>query len=110
MKGLPQESCIDAWKRSYMGCSSLLCGRFADSQESRFQASKRSNIGVLFWKGVVLLIFRNSVFMLQNVQICTVSKCNVVYLLIVVNGILAAKRSDNCSTILQEGRSAHAQE
>ena len=27
-----------------MGFSSLLCGRFADSQESRFQASKRSNM------------------------------------------------------------------
>ncbi len=28
-----------------MGCSDLLCGRLADSQESRFQASKRSNMG-----------------------------------------------------------------
>ena len=27
-----------------MGCSALLCGRFADSQESLFQASKRSNM------------------------------------------------------------------
>ncbi len=27
-----------------MGCSALLCGRFDDSQESRFQASKRSNM------------------------------------------------------------------
>ena len=26
-----------------MGCSSLLCFRFADSQESLFQASKRTN-------------------------------------------------------------------
>ena len=51
MKRLPQESCIDAWKRSYMGCSSLLCGRFADSQESRFQASKRSNMGSAVLEG-----------------------------------------------------------
>ena len=28
-----------------MGCSALLYGRFADSQESRFQASKRTNMG-----------------------------------------------------------------
>ena len=48
--------------------------------------------------------------MLQNVQICNVSKCNVVYLLIVVNGILAVKRSDKSSNVLQEGRSANAQE
>ena len=30
---------------SHMSCSPLLYGRFADSQESRFQASKRSNMG-----------------------------------------------------------------
>ena len=49
MKGLrtadTQESCFEAWKRSHMGCFALLCGRFYDSQESRYQASKRSNIG-----------------------------------------------------------------
>ncbi len=28
-----------------MGCSALLCGQFDDSQESCFQASKRSNMG-----------------------------------------------------------------
>ena len=27
-----------------MGCSALLCAQFADSQESRFQASKHSNM------------------------------------------------------------------
>ena len=27
-----------------MGCSALLCGRFANFQESRFQSTKRSNI------------------------------------------------------------------
>ena len=49
MKGLrfadTQESCFEAWKRSHWGCSALQCGRFADSQESLFRASKRSNIG-----------------------------------------------------------------
>ena len=33
-----------AWKRSHMGCSFQLCGRFDDSQESRFHASKRTNM------------------------------------------------------------------
>ena len=28
-----------------MGCSALLCCRYADSQKSRFQDSKRSNMG-----------------------------------------------------------------
>ena len=40
-----QESCSEAWKRSHKVCSAPLCGRFYDSQESRFQASKRSNMG-----------------------------------------------------------------
>ena len=40
-----QESCFETWKRSYMGCSALLCCRFDVSQESCFQASKRSNMG-----------------------------------------------------------------
>ena len=79
MKGLrfadTQESCFEAWKSSHMGCSALLCGRFADSQESRFQASKRTNMGSALLEVVVLLIFTNSVFKLQNVQIWNVSKC-----------------------------------
>ncbi len=33
-----QESCFEAWKRS-----PLLCGRFVDAQESRFQAANRSD-------------------------------------------------------------------
>ena len=40
-----QDSCFEAWKRSHMGYYALLCGRFAESQESRFQALKRSNMG-----------------------------------------------------------------
>ena len=48
MKGLrfadTQESCFEAWKRSHMGSSALLCGRFADSEESRFEAEKRSEM------------------------------------------------------------------
>ena len=78
-----------------MCCVALLYDRIADAQESRIQAAKRSKLGsaappvfnllmfrnrlfrlrnvqiwaVLFWIVVVLLIFTNSVFKLQNVQI-----------------------------------------
>ena len=49
MKGLrfvdTQESCFEAWKLSHLTCFALLCDQFADSQISRFQASKRSNMG-----------------------------------------------------------------
>ncbi len=39
-----QELCFKAWKHSYIACSALLCGQFSDSQKSRFQASKRTNM------------------------------------------------------------------
>ena len=55
MKGLrfadTQESCFEACKSSHMACSALLCVRFADSQESRFQSSKRLNIGSAVLEG-----------------------------------------------------------
>ena len=47
-----RETCFEAWKRSHMGCSTVLCGRFADSQESRFQALKCSNMGSHVLEGV----------------------------------------------------------
>ena len=41
MKGVgfagTQESYFEAWKRSHMGCAALICGRFDDAQESRFR-------------------------------------------------------------------------
>ena len=49
--GDSQESYFEAWKRSHMDCSALLCGRFADSQESRFQVSERSNMGCAVLEG-----------------------------------------------------------
>ena len=76
-----QESCFEAWKRSYMGCSALICGRFDNSQESRFQASKRSNMGSAVLQGGRSADFPNYVSKLQILQIWTLSKCNWVYLL-----------------------------
>ncbi len=71
--------------------------------KNRFFRFRKVKYGlVLFWKEVVLLIFTNSVFMLQNFQIFTLSKSNGVYLLIFINGILAAKSTDKSSTILQD--------
>ncbi len=34
-----------------MACSALLCGRFADSQKSLFEALKRSNMGSAILEG-----------------------------------------------------------
>ncbi len=70
-----------------MRCFALLCGRFAVSQETRFQASKCSNI-----VSAVLEVGRSSdihefCFQAVKVQIWTVSNCKRSNLLIVRNGI-----------------------
>ncbi len=96
-----QESCFEAWKRSHMGCSALLCGRFYDSQESHFQASKRSNMGSAVLKVGRSADFPNYVLKQENFQIWTVSKCKGVYLLIVRIAFSGSKHSDKISTILK---------
>ena len=84
-----------------MCSSALLFGRFDDSQESRFQASKRSNMGSAVLEGgrsadihefifqaaglsdmdcvelqwFSLLIVRNGIFKSRNVQIIAVPSC-----------------------------------
>ena len=40
-----QESRFQASKRSNLGCAALLCGRFAYAQESSIQAANRSKMG-----------------------------------------------------------------
>ncbi len=45
-----------------MGCPALLCGRFDDSQESRFLASKRSNMGSAVLQGRPSAVFPILVF------------------------------------------------
>ena len=84
-----------------MSCSALLCVRFVDSQESRFQATKRSNMGSAVLIGGRSADFTNYVFKLQNVQIWTVSKCKRVYLLIVRMAFSVSKRSDKSNTFLK---------
>ena len=105
MKGLrfanTQESCFETWKRSYMGCSTLLCCRFDVSQESCFHASKRSNMGSAVLHGVRSADFPNYVFKLQNVQIWTASKCKGDYLLVVRTEFSGSKLSDKSSNILK---------
>ncbi len=100
MKGLrfadSQESCFEGWKRSHMGFFALLFGRLLISRNRVFRLRNVQILLLLSWKMVVLLIFTNSVFKLQNVQIWTVSNCNGVYLLIVGNNIL---RSQNVQII-----------
>ena len=76
MKGLrfaeTQESCFEAWKRLHMGCAALLCRRFADAQESCTQAANRSKMGSAAPAVFNLLMLRNRFFRLRNVQIWAV--------------------------------------
>ena len=62
-----------------MGCFALVCGRFADSQKSRFQASKRSNMGSAVLEGGPSADIHDFYFQLQNVLKWTVSMCTGVF-------------------------------
>ncbi len=64
-----QKSRFQAVKRSNMGSAVQQWGRLATSQKSRFQAAKRSVWAVPSSKKIDLLMLRNRVFMLRNVQI-----------------------------------------
>ncbi len=58
-----------------MGCSALLCGRFPDSQESRFRASKPSNRGSAVLESARSADTREFCFQAAKVQIWTLSNC-----------------------------------
>ena len=91
-----------------MSCSALLYVRFADSQESRFQASKRSNMGNAILDGghsadiheFCFQAAKRSDVELQGCQFADRQEWH----------FQAARRSYKSSTILQEGTYAHAQE
>ena len=86
-----QESCFEASKRSHMGCSALLCGRLADSQESRFQASKRSNMIGAVLKGGRSANIHEFCFQPEKRSDMDCSKSKGFYLLIFRNGILSSR-------------------
>ena len=54
-----QESCFEAWKRSYLSCAALQCGRLAYAQESRNQAAKCSKMGSAATAVCNFLMLRN---------------------------------------------------
>ena len=56
-----QETCFEAWKRSHMGCAAL-CGRFADVQELRFKPEKRSDMGSAELQGGLFAEFQEWYF------------------------------------------------
>ena len=70
--GNTQESCFEAWKRSNMDCAALLCVRFAVAQNSCIQAEKRSKMWSAAPAVFNLLMLRNRLFRLRNVQIWAV--------------------------------------
>ena len=78
MKGIQfadiQESCFETWKRSNMGISVLLRGRSAGVQEFCFHTAKRSDMVC-----AEMLIVRNGIFRLRNVQIRVVPPCKRVF-------------------------------
>ena len=92
-----------AWKHSHMGCSALLCGRFDDSQESRFQASKRSNVCSVVLESVRCVNIHEFYFQAakRSDMVCVEQQrglfadCHELHFQV-------SKRADICITILHE--------
>ena len=82
-----QETCFEAWKRSHMGCYALLCGRLADSQESRFQTSKRTNMVSAVLEGGRPANIHEFCFQAANRSDMDCVQVQVAYLLSFKNGI-----------------------
>ncbi len=102
-----------------MGCSAL-CGRFTDSQESRFVALKRSNKGCPVLEGgrsanihefcfqaakrtnmdcIEVLIVRNGIFKYRNLQIIALSLCKGVDLLKFTNSDFTVRNDEICAVL-----------
>ena len=64
------------------GCSALICVPFAESQETRFHASKGSDIGSVLLDVGLSADFHEFWFQAKNFQIWSELKCKGVYLLI----------------------------
>ena len=70
--GDSQESCFESFNLSHMGGVALLCGRFADAQESRIQAANRSKTWSAATQVLNFLMLRKRLFRLRNVKIWVV--------------------------------------
>ena len=70
-----------------MCCSALLSGRFDDSQELLFQALKRSNMCSALLEGVRSADIHELSFYAAKRSDIDLSKCKLVYLLNISNGI-----------------------
>ena len=75
-----------------MGYSALPCARFDDSQESRFQASKRSNMGSAVLEGGLSADIHEFCFDAAKRSDMDLSKYKGVYLLNVSNGIFRQRK------------------
>ena len=75
-----------------MFCNALLCGRFDDYQESRFQASKRSNMCSSVLESVLSAAIHEFCFDAAKRSDMDLSKYKGVYLLNVSNGIFRQRK------------------
>ena len=107
MKGLrfanTQESCFETSKRSHMCCAALLCGRFGDIQELRFKPEKRSDMDSAELQGDLFPDCQEWYFQAAKVQIRAVPSCKWVDLLIRRNRVFRVRNveiwavlSNNC--------------
>ena len=82
-----QESRVEAWKRLHMGCATLICLRFADVHEFRFKLEKSSDMGCAVLQGVLLTDSTNGIIRQRNVCIRAVPSYKMVDLLMLRNRV-----------------------
>ena len=78
-------------KLSNMGSAVLLVALSSDVQEFCFQAAKLSYTECAELRGVYLLIVRNGIFKLRNVQVSAGPSCKRVDLLMLRNSVFTVR-------------------
>ena len=86
-----QGSRLQVSKRSNMYSAGLEGGRSAHIHELCFHATERLDIDCIELQGVYLLIVRNGIFMLRNVQIRAVPSCKRVDLFMLRNSVFTVR-------------------
>ena len=79
---------------------------FADAQESRFQGRIVQILSMPSWKFFDLLLLRNRVFWLGNINISVVPPCHVVDLWILRNRVFRFEKFNYGCAVLEGGRSS----
>ena len=98
-----RNSVFQAVKGSDMVCAELQGDLFVDCQEWYFQGAKLKDKSTISCKRVDLLMLRNSVFRVRNVEIWAVLSSNEVDLLMHRNRVFRLRNVEKCAVPSRKG-------